>query len=368
MLKRRNGWLFVCIVLLLSGCGRDQRILEKVGATHSTGLDLMPSGMLKVTNSIPLSRGEANGTNEVLTTISDSSKGAKVDLSRQTQLILVSGQLRNALFGMSLARRGFWDDIDTLIRDPSISPRVRVTIVNGEASSILNKNYSSYLRTGPYIDRLLDSETKFQTAPNITLYDFTRDYYDDGIDPVAPIIKDIGDHVIVEGIALFQDDRYKMKIPAKEAIYFAALRENFKMGSLSIVLNKEKDHKELVLFDALVSKRHAKATRGDSGEFNVDFQISVSGSILEYIGDLKISKEADKHKLEGEIADKFNAEIETMMKEMQAQGVDSIGLGSMIKDIVPYQEWKAMDWREVYPHIQIHCTTNVHIKHYGKFQ
>lgn len=368
MLKRRFGSLLISMSLLLSGCGNDQRILEKIGLAHSTSFDLMPGDMLRVTNSIPLSANAAQGGREVLTSISHSSKSAKVDLSRQTQLILVSGQLRNALFGLTLAQRGFWDDIDTLVRDPSISPRVKVTVVDGEAYTILQKNYTKSLLTGQYIDRMIESETKVQTIPKVSLYDFTRDYYDDGIDPVAPIIKDGGDHVRIEGIALFRDDRYRMKIAAKESIYFAMLRGNFKLGSLPILLNKENEAKELALLDSIISKRHVKASRSGTGSFKVDFDISVSGAILEYIGDLKISKEEERHELESKIAEKISAQTEKMLKDMQEHDVDSIGLGGVIKNIVPYKEWKAMDWREVYPEVEIHCTAKVKIKHYGKLQ
>ncbi|CAN7229257.1 Ger(x)C family spore germination protein [Paenibacillus sp. LjRoot56] len=369
MYKTRFQWLIICMLLMtITGCGNDQRILEKIGLTHTTSFDLMPGGMLKVTNSIPLAVDEGRRPREVLTTISDSSKGAKVDLSRQTQLVLVSGQMRNILFGTTLAQRGFWDDIDTLVRDPSVSPRVKVTVVDGDAHDLLVKNYSNYLRTAQYIDRMMESEMKFQSIPKITLYEFTRDYYDDGIDPVAPIIKDIGDHVKVNGIALFQDDRYVMKIADKESIFFAMLIKNFKLGSLPMRLSEEGDKKEFVLFDSLVSKRQVHAARTDGSSFRVDFEISVSGVILEYMGGLKISKEEDRHALEGKIGEKITSHMETIVKDMQKHNVDSLGLGNVIKSIVPYKEWKAMDWREVYPEVEIHCQTKVKIKHYGKFQ
>lgn len=356
------------LLMTITGCGNDQRILEKIGLTHTTAFDLMPGGMLKVTNSIPLAVDEGRKPREVLTTISDSSKSAKVDLSRQTQLILVSGQMRNILFGTTLARRGFWDDIDTLVRDPSVSPRVKVTVVDGDAHDLLIKNYSNYLRTAQYIDRMMESETRFQSIPKVTLYEFTRDYYDDGIDPIAPTIKDIGDHVKVNGIALFQDDRYLMKIDDKETIYFAMLSKDFKLGSLPMRLSKNEEAKELVLFDSLISKRRIHTTRAGGNSFIVNFEISVSGVILEYMGSLKISKEEDRHALEDKIGEKITSHMETMLNAMQKHNVDSIGLGNEIKRIVPYKEWKAMNWREVYPEIEIHCQTKVKIKHYGKFQ
>ncbi|MDR6555582.1 Ger(x)C family spore germination protein [Paenibacillus qinlingensis] len=369
MLKTGYSCLIICMLLLMTtGCGNDQRVLEKIGLTHTTSFDLMPGGMLKVTNSIPLAVGEGLKPREILTTVTDSSKGAKVDLARQSQLVLVSGQMRNILFGSSLARRGFWDDIDTLVRDPSVSPRVRVTIVDGNANDLLIKTYSNYLRTAQYIDRMMESESKFQSIPKVSLYDFTRDYYDDGIDPVAPIIKDIGEHVKIDGIALFRDDRYLTKVAAQDAIYFAMLNKNFKLGSLPMVLSQENEAKELALFDSLISKRRVRVTQGGSGAFTVNFQISVSGSILEYRGDLKISKEEDRNKLEEKIAKKITESMEMMVKDMQKHNVDSLGVGNAVKNIIPYKEWKAMDWREVYPEVEIHCQTKVKIKHYGKFQ
>ncbi|KRE99893.1 hypothetical protein ASG89_27620 [Paenibacillus sp. Soil766] len=369
MLKIQFRWLMTCMLLMtITGCANDQRILERIGLTHTTSFDLMPGGMLKVTNSIPLAVGEGRKPREVLTSIADSSKGSKVDLARQTQLVLVSGQMRNLLFGTTLARRGFWDDIDTMVRDPSISPRVKVTVVDGDAHDLLVKSYSNYLRTAQYIDRMMESETRFQSIPKVTLYEFTRDYYDDGIDPIAPIIKDIGDHVKVNGIALFQDDRYLMRIDEKETIFFSMLSKNFKLGSLPIRLSNEEEKKELVLFDSLISKRRIHASRTGGSTFKVDFEISVSGSILEYMGDLKISKEEDRHELEVKIGENITSHLETIVKDMQKHNVDSLGLGNAIKNIVPYKEWKAMEWREVYPEVEIHCQTKVKIKHYGKFQ
>ncbi|WNR44169.1 Ger(x)C family spore germination protein [Paenibacillus roseipurpureus] len=366
MFKTQYRCLLIGLLAVLTGCGSDQRILEKIGLTHTTCFDLMPEGKLRVTNSIPLSTGEGRRPREVLTTISDSSKGAKVDLSRQTQLTLVSGQMRNILFGWTLAERGFWDDIDTLVRDPSVSPRVKVTVVNGEAHSLIIRNYSNYLRTAKYIDHLLESEIKIQTIPKVTLYDFTRDYYDDGIDPVAPIINELTDHVKVDGIALFQDDRLRMKVDVNESVYFAMMRDDFKMASLPIVLSGEKEKKELVLFDSLINKRRIRVARAGSHSFRVDIQLKVSGVILEYMGDLKISKEEDKHKLEEKIAAKITQHAEAILKRMQQKNVDSLGLGNVVKSSVPYKEWKNMNWREVYPDIEIHCATQVKIKHYGK--
>lgn len=356
------------LLMTITGCGNDQRILERIGLTHTTSFDLMPGGMLKVTNSIPLAVGEGRKPREVLTSISDSSKGSKVDLSRQTQLVLVSGQMRNLLFGTTLARRGFWDDIDTMVRDPSISPRVKVTVVDGDAHDLLVKDYSNYLRTAQYIDRMMESEVRFHSIPKITLYEFTRDYYDDGIDPIAPIIKDIGEHVKVNGIALFQGDRYMMKIADRESIFFAMLSKSFKLGSLPLRLSEDQEKKELVLFDSLISKRRVHATRVGGSSFRVDFEVSVSGIILEYMGDLKISKEEDRHALEVKIGENITSHMETIVKDMQKYKVDSLGLGNVIKNIVPYKEWKAMDWREVYPQVEVHCQTKVKIKHYGKFQ
>ncbi|MEH7548400.1 hypothetical protein V7306_21890 [Neobacillus vireti] len=59
-------------------------------------------------------------------------------INNETRYPLESGQLRLALYGRKLSKKGINDFVDTLNRDPSIGSLVQMAIVDGDATVILN--------------------------------------------------------------------------------------------------------------------------------------------------------------------------------------------------------------------------------------
>ncbi|PWV99494.1 spore germination protein [Paenibacillus cellulosilyticus] len=371
--------LFLTVLLfgIVTGCG-DQRILEKLGLIQTTSYDIAPGSdedeskqklLISVTIPRPDSgtgTGSGGVNREFLTAIAQTSKGGRVNLSRQTELQLVSGQLRNTLFGLSLAKQGIWEHIDTLVRDPSISPKVKITVVNGNAHDLLAKNYPFHPRTGQYIDRMLEKESHSQVVPSTTLYQFTKDYFDDGIDPIAPMIKEAGDNVKIDGVALFQKDRYIMKIEPKQALIFAMMRTDIKQGDLNVDLSGQNRNNEHVTLSSLVSHRSVHVTP-HNGNFRVDINIKVSGSVLEYIGVLDLENDKDRSTIEKLVSEYVQANANEMIAVMQKNRVDSLGLGKNIRSTLHYAQWHKMNWPDTYQRIEVKFHVNVRIKDYGMF-
>lgn len=373
---RKIGLLCIVVSLfLLIGCG-DQRILEELGFTHTISYDLaeqkegQTDNQLLITVSIPRADPEDRKVKrETLTATAKTIKQAKIKLDRMTELIIVSGQLRNNLFGMSLAKEGLREHIDTLMRDPAISQRVKVTVVNGDAHDLLMKDYPTHPRTGQYVDRMLQKQSNANTIPYTTLYEFVRDLFDDGIDPVAPIVKDNGSKVLIDGIALFSNDRYVTKIEPDKALTFAFLRGNFKQGDLSIDLGKVGRSDEHVMFSSLLSNRKMKVTSIDNKHrFKIDIQLQIKGSVMEYTGELKLSNDEERKKLEKLISDYISQETTKMITVMQRNNVDSIGIGAHVRNSLSYSEWTKLDWDQVYPQVEVNCSALLKIKDYGKFE
>lgn len=363
---RRIGYGLITLVWLMTGCS-DQKILEKVGFTQTTSYDLLPSGDLKVAISIPKADPDAQTKREVLTTTAKSSKQARIFLAQKTDLIVVSGQLRNVLFGMSIVKSGIWKHIDTLVRDPSISPQVKVTIVEGDAQALLLKDFKQHPRTGKYIDHLLEKEAKAQSIPKVTLYHFTRDYYDAGIDPVAPVIRDSGKDITIAGIGLFKGDKYIAKIDPEDSLIFAFLRGGFEQGELSIKPHNGDNSQETIMFSSLISNRKVRINNSQE-DIQVDINVRVKGSVLEYFGNLKLSDYNDKKVLESRISAYISEEGEKMVRRMQQLGVDSLGIGIYVRNCMSYKQWKSMKWDEVYPRVKVNCNIRVEIKDIGKFK
>lgn len=367
-------FLTVGLLVILTGCG-DQRILEKLGFIQTSSYDLASGNddeseqKLLISVTIPRpdsSAGNGGVSREFLTAIASTSKGGRLNLSSQTELQLVSGQLRNTLFGMSLAKQGIWRHIDTLVRDPSISPRVKITIVNGNAHDLLARNYPGHPRTGQYIDRMLEKQSRSQIVPSTSLYQFTKDYFDDGIDPIAPIIKTVDGSIKIDGIALFQKDRYIMKIEPKQTLIFALLQRDIKQGEITVDLDEENRGHEHVTFSAIVSHRSIKVTPR-KGSFRVDINVKATGSVLEYIGVLDLEKEQDRSTIEKIVSDHIQANAEKLITAMQNNRVDSLGLGKYVRSTLNYEQWHKLNWPDTYQNLDVKCHVNVRIKDYGMF-
>ena len=366
----------VVTIILLTGCA-DQRILEELGFTHTVSYDVADKDsyednrMLRIGLSIPIASDEVKETREILVTNANSSKEARTKLSTETDRILVSGQLRNTLFGDELARKGIWDLIDTLVRDPAVGQNTKIIVVSGEAYEILKKDYKQHPRTGEYIDRLIDKEVNSQAIPDVTIYHFTRDYFDDGIDPVAPLLKENGEHLIVDGIALFNSDKYVTSIESSKAMLFSILTKNFKEGQISVNLtgNDEEKDKEMVMFSSVISKRKIHAVKSnDESQFKVNIKITIHGSVLEYIGEKKLGDDVARQELENEMSKYIKMETEKMITYMQEHNVDSIGIGKYVRNSLNFEEWQELDWNEVYPKVEVAVDAELKIKDYGKFK
>lgn len=363
MSKNRIGMTLI-VLLMITGCG-DQRILEQTGFIHSTGFDFVDDDLIKYSLEVPKLDPDISTSREFLETTGKSSKEARIELARKSNLILTSGQLRNALFGSALARKGILEYMDTLKRDPTVTENVHIVVVNGDAGSLLQKKYKEYPRTGKYVDRLIEKESKGQTVPKTTIYSFVRDCFDDGIDPIAPVIKDMEESIVIEGIGLFRDDKYVGLVPANDSIIFAFLKRKFRRGELYIDLSEETQESNTVMLSSMVSSRNIRVKRGENGTTNVVIHTKATVSILEYSGQLNLAEDRDRQKLEREISEMMTKRAMKLVKQLQEKKVDPLGIGMYIRNSMAYKDWKQINWRDEYPSINIQPTVDIQIKDFG---
>jgi spore germination protein len=368
-MRRAIAMTLLLALPLLAGCGdTDRRIIEDVGFIAMASYDALPGKTgkrakdegLYVGISVPIVDPKAKQRREVLGTEARSSKDARLMLAARTDRTLVSGQLRNAVFGAELAKRGIWEQMDTLRRDPYIGQRVKISVVNGNAFELLSAEFGPHRLTAQYLNDLLNKEAAEHVIPLTMLFKFAREYFDDGIDPVAPVLRNAGDHIEIDGIGLFQDDRLVGKIDLDAAPYFSLLRGSYRSGELSLELENG-DH---AMLNFISNRRKLKVTRASSN-IVVDVSLRIEGQMLEYFGDSKLIDPDNQAKLERAMEEAIAKKCEDVVRTMQAKKADAIGFGQYVRNRIGYARWKKLDWRETFPRIDVRVTVDVLIRDYG---
>ncbi|CAM5205620.1 Spore germination protein OS=Ureibacillus acetophenoni OX=614649 GN=SAMN05877842_103156 PE=3 SV=1 [Ureibacillus acetophenoni] len=350
--------LMISLILLMqSGC-MDQKIVEELGFIHTIGYESIEEGedigKLKVTVSFPIAETLEQQTN---TTVVDTPRESMLFLNQKTDKYLVLGQVRSILIGEKLAEKGVWDLIDTFYRDPVLRPTVKLSIVKGSPQQMLSKDYPNYQMVDTVIEELLTKEARLNTIPEMDIHKFAKDYLDDAIDPIAPIILQSEDGIMSEGIGLFRDDQLITSLPEIKSRVFFLLTGEFKEGKLLIKINKE----ENVLFSFLKNKRSIKVELNNNEDIDVNLSIDLKGFLLEYQGEKDINDENQMAKMEGDIQEYLENEIHEILEIMKEHQIDNLGLGKYIKRKMDYQAWKNLDWPKSIDRVNINPTVTVTI-------
>jgi len=92
------------------------------------------------------------------------------------------------------------------------------------------------------------------------------------------------------------------------------------------------------------------------------------GSVHEYIGELKLSQDADRHQVEKKVSAILSSRANRLVEKLQQNKVDSLGIGMHVRNSMPYEAWKALDWSEEYPRVKVDCQIHFKAKDYGKIR
>lgn len=322
---------------------------------------------MKVTISIP----KTNQTESIVyTDIAKSFKQAKIHFDMQNDRKIVLGQLRQVMFGESLARQGVWLPMESVFREPAIGIRAHVVVVEGDIKHIVMRTYAQGGTMGEYIDNLLRSDPSTRGRFDTNLHTFLRDYYDDGAEPVAAIVGETEAGLKVNGIALFVRDRYVAKISADDATYFSLLRGGAKNAALymdevdtprgagSIALaNVTGKRKIKILSPPDPSKR--KPAR-------IVVELKLKGSLMEYDDLLELNNIASQPMLERALEKYVADRCGRLIREMQKPGADALGLGSFVRDKMRFGDWKALNWNQAFAEASIQVVADIKIRDYGR--
>lgn len=369
-----RNWVVVVVLLCLTGCVEQHRI-EKLGMSDTVALDSVyqENGKPSKTDvstaiAIPKAGAMDNQEADILQTIAESPKDGRSKLSRKINKVLVSGQLRSMLFGKELAKQGILKELDSYRRDYTVGEKLKIVVVNGSAVDMLTHKYAQIPSVGNHIDQLLTQEAKIHEIPDVSLYSFVRDYFDDGTDPIAPMLIVKEDNVEIDGIALFKKDRYISKINADQTVLFAILNKSLKMGEFDIkFMDRSSGQKESAMISSIASKREVIVNKQErtSTVPKIVIRIRLSGIILEYTGKSTFKKAEEQKNLDQDLSKAIREQLQAIVSHVQRSGGDNLGIGTYVRNSMSYEKWNNLNWESTYPHADIRVEVDTTISDYG---
>ncbi|NYE07388.1 spore germination protein [Bacillus niacini] len=357
MMNRSAFCLF--LILLLSGCSfLPTNIVNEIDMAQGVGYDLSDKTNIKGTIVFPIFKKDKTSTTEVRAAIGKSSKEIRSILNNETRYPLVSGQLRVALYGKNLAKKGINDFVDTLHRDPSIGSIVQMAIVDGNANELYKMKKYKNDNVSVHIQELLEQNMKMGLLPETNLQSFLFQFFQIGQDPYLPLIKKEAENIRITGLAIFKDDRYVTSIPMKDFFIFKALVDKNSLGLRQFILaNRDKVVLETINSNA---KYKVNIVHGRP-EFTINLKLKTK--LQEFAASEKERQAFDKKKYQKQVEQVLEKSALSMVSQFQKHRVDPLGLGAKYKE--HFRGFNEKQWNEDYPNVKVHVNADVEIVQTG---
>lgn len=340
--------------IILSGCVQ-QQIIDKQNIETAAGFD-WTDGKIQGTILYPTYMPDKSVSNNVLVAKSKVTREILENLQKKSDQPLVTGSLQVALFGKSLAKRGFFHLIDSFQRDPNIGSRIHLAVVDGSTSTLLMGKYGN-TGNGIYIKDLLDHNMKYLDVPRQNLHLFGAYLYEKGRTTYLPIIKQVNNNELqITGIALFNTKKMVMELPAKKMFFFKLLVDRHSAGNQAVKINNEE-----VVVRSINSSNNIKVNN-KKDPYEVTIDIDIEGIIREYTGK-KISNTI-MNKFEKAFEKKIERETLSLLKDFQKHKIDPVGIGERAENVTRHFDWDKW-WDSDYKNVTFKIVPKVKIVESG---
>lgn len=355
----KHSVIWFLLPLFLTGCSLiTPTIVNEINMAQGVGYDVASENKIKETIVFPIFKKDKSSTTEIKSSVGQSSKEIRGLLNNETRYPLVSGQLRLALYGKEMSKRGINDFVDTLNRDPSIGNLVQLAIVDGVASDLLSTEKFKTENISLFLQELLDQNMEHGQLPRSNLHSFLFQFSQVGQDPYLPLIKKEKDTIKINGLAIFKDDRFVTALSMDDLFIFKGLVDTYNHGLHQFNLKNG----ERVVLDILHSKAKYKV-KIVKGKPVFTIYLQMNTRLQEFSSPKKQRVPIDKPKIQKEVAkilEKSSLKLVARFKNLQ---VDPLGLGA--KDKEHDRQFNVRAWKSIYPDVQVLVHAKVEIRQTG---
>lgn len=314
----KRYFIFTMIVcLFLTGCTKhripNKNYIENIAPSVLFYIRPTDDDNIEVTTIVPPIKKEER---KIIKSEDRTLTGAILKLNANYFREVKTGQLRIVFIDKKIAEQGLFDVINTFFRDPSISQRLYLAVVDGDMESFLNTTLKENIDIFLYEKMNFDESQGEILTQN--LHYFLKSYYSAYEDPYLPFYKIQNNKLVYSGIAVFNNDALTDTLTLKEERIFRLLHPLVKY------------HKVLPVTICDITLLNTKTTT------KIDFSnsyndVNVSVKLSSHLGEYKYAMKSDIQenclKLEDRIQSSLEQEAKELVNKLQKANSDCLGIG-----------------------------------------
>lgn len=361
-------------IFIASGCV-ESRTIEDIGIMNVYGIDQVENGKVNTTATFYQFRSQENA--KIVAGQGDTLMEGQKHMNYKLDFLLDPSSIKLELFGKSTAEDGINNYLEQVSRSIKASKKRLLAVSNTTANGLMTKTKKS---TGANVNRALshtiDLNNKQDILPRMTLHEFQRMYYEQGVDPTLPILSYQDERPKLRAIALFQNDKMVGQIPIDQAFYINMLHHNIHDLKQEVPLPfqpfkkylQEKPQKEQKnLYTSLnIQKGTSKTKLVDKQQLAFHTQLNFDVELLELTEDVNMQRQDASKTLKREIEKAMKEQYTKLLTTLQKQNVDPMGYGQIYEAKEGHNAFTDSEWRDKFPNINVDIDVNVDIRNHGE--
>jgi Ger(x)C family germination protein len=379
MLPKVTVFFFIIGMLVLPGCW-DMEDINRRGIANVVFFDTGDTGRFKTGvvlgtpgTEIPPIVGttqQFEHRHYVITGEGDSMVAAWSEVQAATVRDIFFGQTRAIVLSEELAAEENINDLlDFIGRIPLLPPNIHVLIAKDEPEKLLAMPNRDNYTPGNYIDFYFQSPAIRSLAIPMELWRVNSILDQKISDPFIPLFEEYQQMYRIAGTGLFNQNRMFGELSKSETEILALIRGT-DVGYLTVHLG-ENQHAAFG-FSRVRSKTKITPHFSPADQtlaFNLDVEITgglVDARVRASYPHREIGWE-EKQEIERKAERMVKEESEKLLAKLQDLHTDPIGFGGKLRIAYP-REWKALDWKQLYPKAKMIVKPSFTIRETGLYR
>lgn len=350
--------LFVLLTIIaLTGCER-ATLIDEIKILSSKGYDLK-DGELHGSAAYPKYISEEEEEPVILTGKAKTKHGLFVPYNNQSSSSVEFAKTMVIVYGHHLAEIGISDYIGSIHRDRRLGSNTFVVVSKQEAKNIMKVEMT---KPPFYLADLIKQNTEKNNTPATNIHSLLFQYFGAGQDVYLPYIKvnQQGD-IEMDGVAVFQKDKMKLHLSAKESLYLKLLKDDKKIGNFDFSIRKGEN--TLELFGQSISGKINMTVKNLSNSPQILIRLSLNCIVPDAPLGIKMNSKRDIQLIQKAIEQLISKETKDLLIKFQKNNVDPVGIGDFVRG--RDRDWNEETFYKIYPNIKFDVKTEIKILQSG---